>query len=114
MKRIIFLLGLSFLSYSKKITHLTGTNWKCKIAKNCINTYKFNPSGDYTFSSCEMNRKYYGKYYFIKDTLFLFVEYKINETSNDYPVRLLYKSFIKNDSLIHFNVSDWSWLKKSG
>ena len=51
------------------IPELLGTKWSYKIADGCINTYHFKADSQYVFYSCEMEDRYYGRYFVQGDTL---------------------------------------------
>jgi hypothetical protein len=54
-----------------QLSTFVNTMWEFKVADGCISTYNFNPDGESIFYSCELEDKYYGKYYVNNDTLYI-------------------------------------------
>ena len=122
-KLFSIILLLSFLSCrsqsERTINSIVNTNWECKIAEGCINIYKFKSDNEFSFVSCEMEDVYYGKYYFVVDTLILeqlgsISDKELPEDSLHIAEKKLYKIDIKGNKLTHINMSNWvngKWVK---
>lgn len=106
------ILSISCKAQEMQKADLNGTEWECKIAEDCTNTYKFITDSTFKFFSCEMEEEYFGDYYFKDGFLMLDEIESINDknlpkTSPHRAERKLYKVVIEENKLKHLSMSNW-------
>lgn len=100
---------------------LIGSTWSHTIDKDCVSYYRFGPDSNCQYYSCESKDIYYGKFYFVDDTLFV-RNYVTNTDSSlgedeqeHHSQEDLYKIIFESGKLKHverltFSISTQTWV----
>lgn len=100
---------------------LIGSAWSHTIDDDCVSYYRFGPDSNCQYYSCESNDIYYGKFYFVNDTLFVhnFVTNSDSTLGADekehHSQEALYKIIFESGKLKHvarltFSISTQTWV----